>query len=360
MTPRQVAEFPTTLSDMWKDMGLSCAKSDSEDMKLKNAPLKAIADGMSQGWEMGGPIGAIGGAVGGGVVAGHIVSIENKRKSGKGTENQQVQVNQPEPVQKMPDVEIDTSDLENLLKEQIAFVEVLLAKGKRATDGEIATYNARAERILEELKRISDQINSLSVSEKEKVRIATEALANVKGLCERLGKLGGEVLKKKLIDHLVHPPFVDAMQEKVAEQKENGIPAQKDVVSPSEDNGEALPDTRNGGQQEEAVGVRGWCRCGHSDKHVVGVPPKAPYTYSICLTCGKVEKGAEGYKGLMIIDNRYFKGSDRGKADAAQAKLFAIPDGQTVIPGKCACAKPDPLTAGPTRVCITCGLACVP
>jgi len=125
----------------------------------------------------------------------------------------------------------------------------------------------------------------------------------------------------------------------------------------------AQADSAQGGSSTKAdakIGVKGWCHCRHADAHVVGVPPKAPYTYSICLTCGKVEKGAEGYKGLMIIDNRYFKGSDRGKADAAQAKLFAIPDGQTVIPGKCACAKPDPLTAGPTRVCITCGLACVP
>ena len=32
MTPQQVAEMPTTLSDMWKDMGLSCISNDSEDI----------------------------------------------------------------------------------------------------------------------------------------------------------------------------------------------------------------------------------------------------------------------------------------------------------------------------------------
>ena len=32
MDAKQVAEFPTTLSDMWKDMGLSCVKNDAEDI----------------------------------------------------------------------------------------------------------------------------------------------------------------------------------------------------------------------------------------------------------------------------------------------------------------------------------------
>lgn len=32
MTPRQVAEMPTTLSDMWKDMGLVCVKNDVKDV----------------------------------------------------------------------------------------------------------------------------------------------------------------------------------------------------------------------------------------------------------------------------------------------------------------------------------------
>ncbi len=32
MTPQQVAEMPTTLSDMWKDMGLACVSNDARDM----------------------------------------------------------------------------------------------------------------------------------------------------------------------------------------------------------------------------------------------------------------------------------------------------------------------------------------
>ena len=229
---------------------------------------------------------------------------------------------------------IDISKLEDLLKEQIVFVKALLAKGERATNGEIATYNARAGRILEELKRIVNQINSLSVSEEEKTRIAQDKVVKVKELSEQLAKLVDEVLKKKLIDHLAPTPFANSAET-------------------------SAPGSHNGGNDDTA-GVRGWCHCKHSDKHVVGTPPVAPYTYSICLTCGKVEKAEEGYKGLMVIDNRYYKGADRGKADAEQAKLFEIPDGQVVIPGKCACPKPDPITAGPTRVCITCGLACIP
>ena len=32
MTPQQVADMPTTLSDMWKDMGLSCVSNDAKDI----------------------------------------------------------------------------------------------------------------------------------------------------------------------------------------------------------------------------------------------------------------------------------------------------------------------------------------
>ena len=39
MTPQQVAEMPTTLSDMWKDMGLVCVKNDAKDLVPSKDPL---------------------------------------------------------------------------------------------------------------------------------------------------------------------------------------------------------------------------------------------------------------------------------------------------------------------------------
>lgn len=153
----------------------------------------------------------------------------------------------------------------------------------------------------------------------------------------------------------------NAKAAKVESARVNSISQDSEGIKPL-DSTRAGKETSNHEEKDgtSQIGVKGWCRCKHSDNHVVGTPPVAPYMYSICLKCGKVEKAKEGYKGLMIIDNRYYKGSDRGKADAEQAKLFEIPDGQVVIPGKCACPKPDPITAGPTRVCITCGLTCIP
>ena len=226
MNPKQVAEFPTTLSDMWKEKGLSCTKSDSEDVELKNTSLakstKAVAEGIKTGWEMGGPIGAIGGALGGGVAAGQITSMESNQKLDADAESQQIQDNQQEHVQNLKVEEIDMSNFEDLLKEQIVFVKALLAKGERATDGEIATYNARAGRILEEFKRIESQINSLPVSEEEKMRIAKEKVVTAKGLSERLSKLIDEVLKKKIIDHLVPIPFAES-NNKVSQRNGGGV-----------------------------------------------------------------------------------------------------------------------------------------
>ena len=118
-------------------------------------------------------------------------------------------------------------------------------------------------------------------------------------------------------------------------------------------------DRQKADKSDSQVGVCGWCHCGHSNTHVVGDPTIAPYTYSLCLKCGKVEKGPDGYRGLMIVDNRHSKGADREMAMASQAKLFAIPDGQVVIPGKCTCPgskkASDFVRAGGLMVHIDCG-----
>ena len=196
MNPRQVAEFPTTLSDMWKEMGQSCAKSDSEDVKGKNAPVRAIADGMKQGWEMGGPVGAIGGAVGGGVAAGHIASIENKEKSGKGAEDLQVQANQHHDEMNFY---IDTSKLEELLKEGILFLKGLIAKGKRATNSQIDAHNQRVKEMLAETVSIVKRIDSLGISDEEKKSIAEKVFESVKGLNSQFDSLNKQARSMGLV-----------------------------------------------------------------------------------------------------------------------------------------------------------------
>ena len=77
MTWREAEDFPTTLSDEWKDMGLACAPSDAKD----------------------------------------VIVPDECRDEAKC---------------------IDTSKLESLLKEQIVFDLSLLQKGEKATDSETA------------------------------------------------------------------------------------------------------------------------------------------------------------------------------------------------------------------------------
>ena len=117
---------------------------------------------------------------------------------------------------------------------------------------------------------------------------------------------------------------------------------------------ESGSDVKGVTNDDSQVGVRGWCRCKHSDKHIIGMPPMARYMYSICLTCGKVEKG----DGLMIVDYGV-NSSDQGRLKEAQAKLLAIPDGQVVIPGKCTCPgtkkASDFVRAGGMMIHIDCG-----
>ena len=127
-----------------------------------------------------------------------------------------------------------------------------------------------------------------------------------------------------------------------------------------------ISDTSREGEVEKKplsdsqIGVRGWCKCKHSDSHAVGMPPMGRYMYSICRKCGKVQKGEDGYQGMMIVDfSVSANGSDQEKLKAAQAKLFAIPDGQVVIPGKCVCPEAkgasEIVQAGDILVHATCG-----
>ena len=96
-------------------------------------------------------------------------------------------------------IAIDVSRLEELLSQQLAFLESLLAKGERATDGEIDVYNARQTELMKVTMDIAGKLNSLSVPDEEKKRIAEEKLAKAAELATQVQKLMNQVAAKKLI-----------------------------------------------------------------------------------------------------------------------------------------------------------------
>ena len=97
---------------------------------------------------------------------------------------------------------IDTSKLEALQKEQISFVKALLAKGEKATQDEIDTYNSRQKKMAQELIGIAGKINSMATSKEDVNRIAERELGNLIPLAEQLKRLVGQVVEKKIVDHL--------------------------------------------------------------------------------------------------------------------------------------------------------------
>ena len=137
------------------------------------------------------------------------------------------------------------------------------------------------------------------------------------------------------------------------------------------------------GEFDDHVGVRGWCICGedHGKRYVVGdmfcmySKLECDLAYTVCGRCGHAvhSKDCAG-EGLQIVDVKLYKELKRrngGKLawldavdplKARQSKLEAIPDGQIVVAGKCACREPDPIKVGFTNretgeffVCCLCG-----
>ena len=99
---------------------------------------------------------------------------------------------------------------------------------------------------------------------------------------------------------------------------------------------------------------------------------QGPYTYSLCGRCGKIERPENVGGSLWILDNEMERqrrlerrSSSHQEFKEAERKLFAIPDGQIVIPGKCTCASPDPIKTGfvdndEYYICCNCGRVYVP
>lgn len=97
---------------------------------------------------------------------------------------------------------IDSSKLGALLKEQIAFVEALLAKGEKATQEDIDTYNSRQKKIVQEVISIVGKINSMATSKDEANRIAERESRNLMPLAEQLKSLVDQVVEREIVDHL--------------------------------------------------------------------------------------------------------------------------------------------------------------
>ena len=138
MTWREAEDFPTTLSDEWKDMGLVCAADDSKE------------------------------------------------------------VIEPDECRDMA-MCIDTSKLEELLKEGILFLKGLIAKGKRATNSQIDAHNQRVKEMLAETVSIAKRIDSLDVSDEEKKSIAEKVLERVSGLKSQFDSLSEQAKSMGLV-----------------------------------------------------------------------------------------------------------------------------------------------------------------
>ena len=151
MTWREAEDFPTTLSDEWKVMGLACAPDDVND----------------------------------------VIEPDECRDEAKC---------------------IDTSQLESLLKEQIAFDLSLLQKGQqkgeKATDSEIANHNARCEKILQEIVSICKKIDVLKLSDEEKVQRLRGTLAPIMDKYAASSKsIAQKLVDSKIVERLQSPLF---------------------------------------------------------------------------------------------------------------------------------------------------------
>ncbi len=164
----------------------------------------------------------------------------------------------PDTVQSaFPTNSLDTAELEELLKEQLVFLESLLARGERATDGEIDVYNARQKKLVNVTMGIARKINALSVSDEEKQRIAEEKLAKATALAVQLQKSVDQVVAQKLIGGLKPLALADL---------NDAVPAQ-------------------------ATGDAGGCKCKTPSPRSVKVSDGIPAAV-MCTRCGKTVLGA--------------------------------------------------------------------
>ena len=132
MTWREAEEFPTTLSNEWKDMGLACVPDDAKNVIV------------------------------------------------------------PDQCRDEANCDIDTSKFESLLKERVNMLEQFIArveKGERLGEQDKARYEGNAEKTLLELQRIDEQIKALNVSVGERKQLEEQTIAKVKSLLDKVAEL---------------------------------------------------------------------------------------------------------------------------------------------------------------------------
>ena len=94
---------------------------------------------------------------------------------------------------------IDTSKLEGLLSQQVTFVESLLAKGTRATDGEIGIYNSRQTEMVKEVMNIVTKVQALTIPDEEKKRVVEKSFTKVTPLAEKLERLSNQAVSNNIV-----------------------------------------------------------------------------------------------------------------------------------------------------------------
>ena len=107
---------------------------------------------------------------------------------------------------------IDTSKLEALLKEQIAFDLSLLQKGQqmgeKATTSEIANHNSRNDKIFQELVSICKKIDALKLSDDEKVQKLKDTLTPIMDKYATNSKsITQKLVDGKIVEGLQSPSF---------------------------------------------------------------------------------------------------------------------------------------------------------
>lgn len=127
MTKKQVEDFPTTFSDMWKDKGLVCVESDAIDI----VPPKENRQSAQN------------------------ASSEDGNDAGK---------DETLPV-------IDTTRLEVLLKNRISLLSRIVAAGRKITEEENRKENSLLDSVMTELASLVEIISLANVSDDKKIKM---------------------------------------------------------------------------------------------------------------------------------------------------------------------------------------------
>lgn len=96
-------------------------------------------------------------------------------------------------------IAMGVSRLEELLKKKLAILEKIVSRGTKATEDEIDVNNALSKEFESELKRISEQIESLPLTDKEKSALFVREMEKLDALGKRLASLQEIAQARKLL-----------------------------------------------------------------------------------------------------------------------------------------------------------------